>query len=516
MKPSASLQYKAGGGYNSGIMLKLLEKLDNLGSPRIALLGDFMLDSYVYGDAERLSPEAPVPVLKVVRKEDRIGGAGNVAAAIAALGGKAACIGVRGEDQAGDTLCRFLSDVGADAAAILRCPSRATTVKTRHVGLAQHRHPQQMLRVDCESSEPMDEKAYATLRAAARCESKACKVLVIEDYDKGVLNDTNTPEIIADARSAGCMVIVDPARIDNYRRYCGATLLTPNRYEAELASGVRITDDASLERAARQVLLITEADAVLVTLDKEGSLLIKKDKSPRRIRAHHPRAVYDVSGAGDEVIAALSVALAEGWSFEQAGALANIAGGLEVEKFGVSAITRDEVVDELRRMIGLRRSKLLDRSALARELERRRASGQNVVFTNGCFDLLHMGHVRYLQQAREQGSCLVVAINSDASVRKLKGPRRPIIDQNERAEMLGALECVDYVTFFDEDTPEALLELLKPELLVKGGTTPVVVGQELVEQYGGRVQTLDIVEGLSTTNIIERVLAAHDTESQSR
>jgi D-beta-D-heptose 7-phosphate kinase/D-beta-D-heptose 1-phosphate adenosyltransferase len=298
---------------------------------------------------------------------------------------------------------------------------------------------------------------------------------------------------------------VDPALIRDYRRYRGATLLTPNRFESELASGLKITDDAALAAVARRIVEAADAQAVLITLDKEGGYLMDRGGSGRRVPSHKPRNVYDVTGAGDEVLAALAVAIAEGCTFDDAAALANVVGGLEVERFGVVPITRREVHEELREMVGLRGGKVLPRAVLAEEVARRRREGQTIAFTNGCFDLLHMGHVRYLQQARELGSCLIVAINSDDSVRRLKGPTRPIIGQDERAEMLAALECVDYVTIFDEDTPIPLLELLRPDVLAKGGTTPLVVGRDLVEGYGGRVLTLDMVAGLSTTQIIERI-----------
>lgn len=486
----------------------LVEILDGFASPKVTLVGDFMLDRYVYGDAERISPEAPVPVLRAVRTESRTGGAANVAAAVLGLGGKVNCIGLIGADSNGDELKTLLTGMGADISSLVRLNGRNTTVKTRYVGLAQHRHAQQMLRVDDETAEPVNKKVQATLRAAVRSQFKSCDVVAIEDYNKGALND-NTPEIIADARKAGKPVIVDPACIADYRRYRGATLLTPNRYEASLVSGIEITDDDSLHRAAVQILQITDADAVVITLDKTGAYLLTKNGDEKQIPTR-PRSVYDVTGAGDEVLAMLAVAMAEGCRFEQAVALANIAGGLEVERFGVVPITRQEVHDELRSMIGLRSGKVIARKALAEELKSRRRQGEKIVFTNGCFDLLHMGHVRYLQQAREMGSCLIVGINSDDSVRRLKGDSRPIIGQNERAEMLASLECVDYVTIFDEDTAETLLTLLKPEIMVKGGTTPVVVERDIVEGYGGKVLTLDLVDGLSTTEIINRIVDRHD------
>jgi len=247
----------------------------------------------------------------------------------------------------------------------------------------------------------------------------------------------------------------------------------------------------------------------MVTLDKEGIFLLSQGQTSRR-HPPKPRAVYDGTGAGDAVLASVAVALGQGWDYADAGDLANIVGGLEVERFGVVAISKQEVLDELRRIIGLRGPKTLHRDPLAEELSRRTRRGETIVFTNGCFDLLHMGHVRYLQRARELGSCLVVAINSDDSVERLKGADRPVIGQDERAEMLGALECVDYVTVFEEDTPIPLLKLLRPDLLVKGGTTAEVVGRETVEGYGGKVMKLDLVDGLSTTEIIDRIVGRND------
>lgn len=487
-------------------MDSLIKRLDGFGRARIALVGDFILDRYVHGYVDRISPEAPVPVLHIVKKEARLGGAGNVASGVLAFGGSVYCAGVAGSDAEGDQLAELLGAAGADSGGVVRMADRPTAVKTRYVGLAQHRHAQQMLRADEEDTAPLAAAVQAKLREALRGQLGSCKLLAVEDYDKGVLTDATTPELIADARRAGLPVVVDPAtHVSDYRRYRGCTIMTPNRYEAARGSGIAIEDGASLEAAARRLVEVAEAEAVLITLDKEGAYLLRRGEAGKRIPHARPRTVYEVTGAGDEFLAVLAVAMAEGVGFEDAAALANVAGGLEVERMGFVPVTRQEAREELLRLIGLRGSKVLDRRALAKELARRRALGQGVVFTNGCFDLLHMGHVRYLRQARELGSCLVVGVNSDDSVRRLKGPARPVIGETERAEMLAALECVDYVTVFDEDTPEELLRALRPEILAKGGSTPVVVGREIVEGYGGRVLTLDLVEGTSTTKIIERI-----------
>ena len=485
-------------------MHHLLNRLDELDSPRVTLVGDYMLDRYIYGDVERISPEAPVPILKAVRRESRVGGAGNVAGSIPVMGGSVDCVGLIGQDARGTELLTLLEAAGADTSGLTRVADRCTTVKSRLVGLAQHRRAQQILRMDDEDSDPLPEATLDAIERNLRRLLPQGSVLAVEDYNKGVLCHDRTPAWIGLARSAGKPVIVDPALIDSYHRYRGCTMLTPNRYEASRASGVEILQPNDLARASDAIIDQTGAEAVVITLDKEG-IYLGRPGGAGKVIPTRPRNVYDVSGAGDVVMAMLALALGGGIPFEEACELANVAGGLEVERFGVVPISREEIINEITRMIGQRGSKVLDRRRLAEEIDRRRRQGEAVVFTNGCFDLLHMGHVRYLQQARQLGSCLIVAANSDASVQRLKGPDRPIIGQAERAEMLGSLECVDFVTVFDEDTPEVLLSLLRPDVLVKGGTTPVVVGREIVEGYGGKVCTLEAVEGLSTTRIIERI-----------
>ncbi len=485
-------------------MHHLLDRLSKMDSPRVLLVGDYMLDRYVYGDVERISPEAPVPVLKVVKREARVGGSGNVAASLPVLGARVDCVGVVGQDDDGRQLLSLLEACRARPEAVVPLEGRCTTVKSRFVGLAQHRRAQQMFRVDVEEVSPLGPEVLDRIGQTLFAKLEACDVLALEDYNKAVLAHDRTPEWIARARKACKPVVVDPALIGDYRRYRGATLLTPNRYETAVASSMPAESIQEVQAAAEKILADTQSEAVAVTLDREGMLLARRGGKHVLVPTR-PRAVYDVSGAGDVVLAMFAMALGGGCPLEEACELANVAGGLEVERFGVVPIAREEVIDEIEREIGLRRSKVLDRNHLSAEVDRRRRRGETVVFTNGCFDLLHMGHVRYLQQARELGNCLIVATNSDASVSRLKGPCRPIIGQQERAEMLSCLECVDFVTVFDEETPEALLELLRPDVLVKGGTTPIVVGREIVEGYGGHVLTLEAVEGLSTTQIIDRI-----------
>jgi D-beta-D-heptose 7-phosphate kinase/D-beta-D-heptose 1-phosphate adenosyltransferase len=491
-------------------LLDMFDKIDGktpAESPRVVLAGDFMLDEYVHGDVERISQEAPIPVLHVTKRDYRSGGAGNVATAIAALGGSVQCVGVVGDDPRAKKVIEPLAAAGVGTSGLIALSDRPTTIKTRYVGLAQHKNPHQILRVDDEVTAPLPEDVAKKLIAAVTAALDADSILAFQDHNKGVLSDATAGAMIAAAKKAGAKIVVDPAPIADVGRYRGATLLTPNRHEAALASGVTITDESSCQAAAKAMLERTDAKAVVITLDAQGGYLF--DGKNGRIIPTSPRAVADGTGAGDAVMAMLCVALAGGCDIAAAVELANVAGGLEVERFGVVPVTRDEIHDELRRRIGLRRSKTMDRKRLAQEIERIRRDGGSVVFTNGCFDLLHMGHVNYLQQAREHGTCLVVAINSDASVRRLKGPQRPVIGQDERAKMLASLECIDFVTIFDEDTPEALLGLLRPDVLVKGGSTDVIVGKDFVESYGGKVQRLDLIAGMSTTDIINRIVETH-------
>ncbi|MBN1556297.1 MAG: D-glycero-beta-D-manno-heptose 1-phosphate adenylyltransferase [Phycisphaerae bacterium] len=489
-------------------MERLLDRFDEIGTasaPRVVLVGDFMLDEYVHGDVERISQEAPIPVLRVTKRDYRSGGAGNVAAAIAALGGKVQCVGVVGNDPQAGKVIEPLAAVGVGTAGLVSLSDRPTTIKTRYVGLAQHKNPHQILRVDDELTTPLPAEIAGRLIEAVSAALDESSILAFQDHNKGVLTDATSQAMIAAARKVGAKIVVDPAPSAKPERYRGATLLTPNRHEAALVTGMSVTDEASCMAAAQKILQTTDAQAVVITLDVQGSYLADAAGNERMIPTP-PRAVADGTGAGDAVMAMLCVALAGGCDYPAAVELANVAGGLEVERFGVVPVTRDEIRDELRSRIGLRRSKIMDRRRLAGEIERIRRIGGSVVFTNGCFDLLHMGHVHYLQQARECGTCLIVAINSDASVRRLKGPKRPVIGQDERAKMLASLECIDFVTIFDEDTPEALLELLRPDVLVKGGSTDFIVGQPFVEGYGGKVRRLDLIAGMSTTDIINRIV----------
>ncbi|MEP0842113.1 MAG: D-glycero-beta-D-manno-heptose 1-phosphate adenylyltransferase, partial [Phycisphaerae bacterium] len=377
----------------------------------------------------------------------------------------------------------------------------------RYVGLAQHRHRQQLMRVDEEVTRPMssaDAERFADMAVAA---VRDVALVCLEDYDKGLLSDRLCQRVIEAARKAGKPVLVDPARVSDYARYAGATLLTPNRSEFRLAAGCPEETVAAIIAEAPAVIERWELGGLLITVDRDGCILAARGQAP----VHFPtraRSVYDNTGAGDAVLAMLAAATAAGATWEEAARLTNVAGGLEVEKFGCVPITREEVIADLRLSQGLGASKIRRLDQLAGELRLRRERGETIVFTNGCYDLLHVGHVRFLEQCRQLGQVLVLGLNSDASVRAQgKGHDRPIVPQDQRAEVMAALQCVDYVVIFDEPTPRAIIEALSPDVLVKGQDWAQrgVVGREHVEATGGRVVLLPLVEGVSTTQIIEKI-----------
>lgn len=487
-------------------LVSIVQRFDR---PRVLVVGDFMLDRYVFGDAERISPEAPVPVLRVVERQDRVGGAGSVALNIAALGATALCCGVLGRDPFGDRIETLLRESRVQVDGLVRLDGRPTTTKTRLVGLAEHRHRQQILRVDDEVSRPLTDADLSRLLAYLREAVSCVDVVCLEDYAKGVLCETLCHEVIRLARAAGKPVLVDPPRDRNWEKYRGATLMTPNRSELEIGLGRAVRDEELDEQAAALASRL-ELSCLIVTLGRDGARLVRENG-----RAQHfptkPRAVYDNTGAGDAVLAMTAVALAAGAELEQAVPLANIAGGLEVGKFGCVPITRDEVLHELHSGERSTRGKVRTVGELLPELTARRQRGETVVFTNGCFDILHVGHVDLLERAKSLGNTLVVGINSDASVRMLgKGDDRPVRNQTDRARLLAALESVDYVVIFDDPTPALLIEAIAPDTLVKGGdwAPDRIIGREFVESRGGRVVVVELVEGYSTTRELTRIRGA--------
>ena len=480
---------------------RLTELIRSYDKANVLLVGDLILDRYVYGDAERISPEAPVPVLRVVDRQDKLGGTANVAACLRALGANVSCLGVIGADDNGKKLESLLQETGANAKCILDF-DRQTTTKTRFVGLAQHRHRQQLLRLDEELTDRIPSAVEDKLIAAIKDELKSANIVCVEDYQKGVIGKVMMLKIIAMANEAEIPVIVDPARVNSYKLYSGATLLTPNRTELELATQTDFESTEMIMRFCNGLLDDWDVKSLCITLDREGSVIVEKGSDPIHLPTR-PRSVYDNTGAGDVVFAVIAASMATGASLEEAARLANIAGGLEVEKFGCVPLTQDEILADLRIEDHRQSGKLRDLDDLVAELNFRRDQGETIVFTNGVFDILHPGHVRCLTKAKIHGSVLVVGMNSDESVRQVKGSGRPINDQRYRATILGALECVDYVVIFGEQTPIKLIEQINPDVIVKGADWKAhdIVGHEIAR----KTIRIPLVKDYSTTAIIDRI-----------
>lgn len=483
----------------------LLERfLLRLPTLRTVVIGDLMLDEYLWGKTDRISPEAPVAIVDVTRDDLRLGGAGNVINNLATLGCQVTVLGVVGDDPDGKRLADRLSLMGISSSGIIFEPGRRTTRKTRI--LAGH---QQVLRIDRELRSSISSASEEQLLSSACTALDNCDLLLISDYLKGVLTDRLTSALIAMANQKRVPVVVDP-KGENYRKYRGATLLTPNRKEAQLATGIEISDSTSLEAAGKALCASLALNALLITRSEEGMSVFYPDGR------HVPlptvaREVFDVSGAGDTVLALIGSGIAAGLEVVQAAQIANIGAGIVVAKLGTSTVNADELLRAAMSQGDEPQNKIHDRVILSRLLAAEREQGRKIVFTNGCFDLLHVGHVKYLQQARKLGDLLVLGLNTDASIQRLKGPKRPLIAEEERAHILAALACIDYVVLFDEATPYELIELLRPDILVKGGdyTLDGVVGRDLVEGWGGRVELINFVDGKSTTSTIEKIIEAY-------
>jgi D-beta-D-heptose 7-phosphate kinase / D-beta-D-heptose 1-phosphate adenosyltransferase len=481
----------------------LLHVLETLGRPRILVLGDLILDRYTWGNAERVSQEAPVIVLRADCREARLGGAANVANMLAGLEAQVTCSGIVGHDASGVELVQLLTKGGVHCELVLEDPHRPTSVKERFVGRASTRHPSQILRVDHENCDPLGGELERQLIERIVSRMPDHDALLISDYGKGVCTPRLLKAAVEAALRSGVPVMVDPSRSCPLGDYRGVTVIKPNRLETELATGRKIVGAADALAAGRQLCQDLDAQMALITLDRDGMMLVQRDGSGK-IFPTHARAVYDITGAGDMVLAVVGLCLADGVAAADAVRLGNVAAGLEVERAGVAVIYRDELRAELLSLRGGGPQKVVTREQAGLLALEHRRHGQKIVFTNGCFDLLHVGHVTYLTEAAALGDVLVVGVNSDASVRKLKGEGRPVIGQSDRAAMLAALACVHHVIVFDDDTPHALLHAIRPDVLVKGGTytTDEVVGHEVVEAYGGTVCVTGVVDGISTTNIL--------------
>ncbi|MBI4665965.1 MAG: D-glycero-beta-D-manno-heptose-7-phosphate kinase [Nitrospinae bacterium] len=486
---------------------RLYEALASMRPPRVMVVGDVILDIYVRGVIERISPEAPAQVLEITGEEILLGGAANVAANAAALGADARLVGLVGKDSAAQALRGLLKKRKIPSESLVIDQTRPTTTKTRFMAMRQ-----QMLRVDRERRHTAPPDAMEKMLARIRANIGKCDGLIISDYGKGALPDKFLEKLIALARASGKMVVVDPKGRD-YSKYRGATIITPNRKEASLASGVDIKDEDDYRQAAERLFEITKAQHILITRGEEGMTVFH-----RRGRGVHLPAealeVFDVSGAGDTVIAALAVMLFAGHTLEDAAKVANVAAAIEVGHVGAKAVAKDEV---LRRLSPEPTGSLkaMTRKEAAAFAKRARGEGRTVVFTNGCFDIIHAGHVDYLFKARAAGDVLILGLNTDSSVRKLKGKNRPLMNENDRLKVLSALSCVDAVTLFNEDTPLNLIKAVQPDIVVKGGdyTPDTVVGRDVVEKRGGKVVIVPLMEGRSTTGIINHIVGKYKKDS---
>jgi D-beta-D-heptose 7-phosphate kinase/D-beta-D-heptose 1-phosphate adenosyltransferase len=477
-------------------LASLLSILDRYHGKHLWVVGDLMLDEYVMGTVDRISPEAPVPVVKVRGTEYRLGGAANVARQVAALGAQVSLAGLIGADATGEDFLRLCNAANIDTRAVIRLPERRTTRKLRVLG-----HTQQLLRLDWEDVSPC--APQATVRMVSKLtDGRRPDAIILSDYAKGVL----TPETMASVIGLRGVapVVVDPKHRD-FTRYRGATTITPNLRELEAAAGqsLDVDDTAAIAAAARSVAEAAGLEAMLVTLGDRGMLVVPVQNPEVAVPAIQ-RAVYDVTGAGDTAIAVLSLSLASQASLLAAAQLANAAAGVSVGQVGAVAVDMASIRDAVAARPD---SKIFGRDDLAARAASWRMTGKRIVFTNGCFDLLHAGHVSLLSQAAKLGDVLVLAINSDASVRRLKGSERPLVPQADRAAVLAALSFVDAVTIFDEDTPLEALQAVRPHVLVKGGDYQLaqVVGRQFMEETGGSVQLVPLMPERSTTALVERI-----------
>ena len=473
--------------------------VEGAGKPRLLIVGDLILDRYVSGDVTRISPEAPIPILTARSSEERIGGAGNVAANLVAMGAEVDVAGVIGDDGWGRSLREMLGKQGIETDACVVDPSRPTIRKTRMMSGAH-----QILRVDDEDARPITGPACAQLLKLLPARVKKARAVVLSDYGKGCLNPEVIQLVVAEAKKAKIPVLVDP-KGEDYARYRGATLVTPNRKEAEQAVGRKLAKDEDFARAAEELMQKVELEAAVITLGSDGIYFKNRKGAAGRVPAQ-ARAVFDVTGAGDTVVAQLAFHLAEGRTLEVAVELANQAAGIVVGRLGTHAVTRSELLARLRETRPHEGKILTDGAALDQVLAAWRKEKKRIVFTNGCFDVLHVGHIQYLRFARSKGDALIVGVNDDASVRRLKGPGRPVNSLEDRLAVLAALEMVDAVCAFAEDTPAKMVERVTPQVLVKGEdwADKGVVGREWVEKHGGVVHLAPMVPGKSTSDILNR------------
>ena len=467
---------------------------------RLLVVGDLMLDEYVWGHVERISPEAPVPVVSVLNEEFTLGGAANVAKNLCLLGARVAVAGVVGTGPQGSRLRSELAKLGVDVGAVVEEAGRPTTRKTRII--AEH---QQVLRIDRETTREISRASEQALMSRVLERVPDVDVVLISDYGKGAITRALIESLAAKARSAGKLTIADPKGID-FSKYAGLTLITPNKKEAALAAGIEVRDEPGLQAAGQRLLETVAIDKLLITCGKDGMVFFERGAVPLKIGTRALQ-VYDVSGAGDTVVAVLGLGLAAGLSYPDAIAMANAAAGVVVGKVGTAGASRAELAEALQPSAdpsAIKHRSLAELADVARELRR---MGRRIVLTNGCFDLLHVGHIRLFTVSKTLGDVLIVAVDDDESVRKLKGPGRPLIHAAERVRILSAMDSVDYVVVFPTQELNRVIEAVRPDVLTKGSNyeTDEVLGREVVERCGGRVALIPVTESISASRIIDTI-----------
>ncbi len=478
--------------------------LDSDHRPRLLVIGDLILDEYIWGAVSRISPEAPVPILETKSENLTLGGAANVANNLVALGCEVHLVGAIGQDEKGDKLLTLIEEKGISSKGIFRFVHRPTTSKIRVVA-----HNQQVLRIDKEDNRPITEETENRIIKYINKALPDMDIVICSDYRKGILTEKVFSAVSHRAKNSKKRVIVDPKSSD-FELYKGATVITPNQFEVEKAVPIKIQDKIDLDRAAEYLLNLTHAEVLLITRGKDGMTLYPNKAKPVDIPTQ-AKEVFDVTGAGDTVASVLAMALAVGFNPEDSAWLSNMAASIVVGKVGTAVVTLNEINEYLQEEMLRTAHTVLKLEELKKIVSLAKGTGKTVVFTNGCFDLIHGGHIEFLQKAREKGDLLVVGLNSDRSVKSIKGEGRPIKSEKERANIISALRYVDYITIFDESTPADLIREVRPDILVKGDDYAIddVVGREIVEGYGAKVELIPVVQGLSTTNIVEKILENH-------
>jgi D-beta-D-heptose 7-phosphate kinase/D-beta-D-heptose 1-phosphate adenosyltransferase len=466
----------------------------------LLVVGDLMIDEYVWGEVDRISPEAPVQVVSVKNQEYTLGGSGNVVNNLVALGAKVSVLGVAGTGMDSKLLLNRLDDLGVDTQGVIRESSRPTTKKTRII--ADH---QQMLRIDRETNKEIADSTFKSLTKLAEKIIPAVDLVLISDYGKGLISPTLIADLIKISKHHGKLTIADPKGLD-FTKYSGVSLLTPNSKEAALASGVEIADNKNIAAAGKILLEKSGIEKLLITCGKDGMVLFEPGSKPFKIGTK-ARDVYDVSGAGDTVMAVLGLGMAAGLPLKKAITLANTAAGIVVGKVGTATVSKSELLQALEQTSKEKVSKYKSLTEISQICRRLKKDRKRIVLTNGCFDLLHVGHIQLFAASKKLGDVMVVAIDDDDSVKLLKGAGRPVINAGERVRILSALDSVDYVVVFATNELGNVIESIRPDVLTKGidYESTEIIGREIVESYGGRIERIPITDEISTTQIINNI-----------